>query len=558
MTNKTSLSLTLLVSLSSACGLIKVNGKPLGGGGSSGSTPSSESSSEAEPSSKKGSSGGWESKEDYEARQKREYAAQDKKAAAEKAGQPEMCATYGITNSTAIDLDKFAAIDDPNHDWKNDARDFAEVMCATRGAHLELRPKAMALRTKYMKLHGLDENDFLVVLVEKMGRGWENQNYKSFPGPISQMENSGADALDQLGSRTSMLARVSFVERCLQLAPDRGLLGTILCASEPLDAAKALAEIEATPNVNIQTRFHLRQTVRDTVTDQAAARAKLAKDAKDDPGIAKLVAIADAQHKEWATPSAARTKLIQLVESMEIATETKKRSAFAGCEATTRAAWTEVVKAAELPSVAETNVLSTMRAAVFKSPEAYLAYRALELCADGSDAALPHLAFISSAYLRRGPRSSTIAAWMAAAGDVKFDSKELEMGRLLSSIGSRDGSSGVNVTVGVVDKVTAKGNQARVSFKKDIVEFEDCIKMKSTGRVSRIESNGAISYEQTCLATGMVKFDRTPEGVTISGLLAHDLNPGMLFMVTDEFPIVATAGSKSKKASWLFGVSLGK
>jgi hypothetical protein len=558
MTNKTTLSLTLLLSMSSACGLIKVNGKPLGGGGSSGSTPSSDASSS--PSSSSSAHPDDETGDEWRARQKREYAEQEKAEAAEKAGQPEMCSTYAISNSSAINLDNFADIDNPKHDWKNDARDFAEVMCSTRGAHLELRPKAMALRTKYMKLHGLDENDFLVVLVESMGRGWPGQDYKQFPGPISQIEYASIDALDQLGSKTSMLARVGFVDRCLQVASDKGLLQTILCTSEPIDAAKALAEIEATPDVNIQTRFHLRQKVRDTVIAQTAERAELAKKAKDDPGIAKLIAIADAQRKDWAAPGATRTKLIQLVETMEAATAAKKRSAFAGCEATTRAAWAEIVKAAELPAVNEKDVVWTMQAAVFKSPEAYLAYRAVELCADGSDAAFPsRVTGMSSAYLRRGPRSSTVAAWMAAAGDVKFDSKELEMSRLLIKVAGYGGSWGGTVKVGVIDKVTEKGNEARVSFKKDIVEFEDCIKMKSTGRISRIESNGAISYEQTCLATGMVKYDRTPDDVMISGFLGHDLKSGMLLMVTEDgFPIVATAGSKSKKASWLFGVSLGK
>ena len=558
MTNKTTLSLTLLLSVSSACGLIKVNGKPLGGGGSSGNTPSS--SSEAAPEEKTTDSAGWESKEDYEARRKREYAAQEKQESAEKAGQPEMCGTYAISNSTAINLENFADIDNPKHDWKNDARDFAEVMCSTRGKNLELRPKAMALRTKYMKLHGLDENDFLVVLVERMGRGWPGQDYKDFPGPISQIEYASANALDQLGSKTSMLARVGFVDRCLQTASEKGLLQTILCTGEPIDAAKALAEIEATPDVNIQTRFHLRQKVRDTVIAQTADRAELAKQAKEDPGIAKLVAIADAQRKDWAAPSATRTKLIQLVETMEAATAAKKRSAFAGCETSTRAAWAEVVKAAALPGVTEKDVMWTMQAAVFRSPEAYLAYRALELCADGSDAPFPsRVAGMSSAYLRRGPRSSTVAAWMAAAGDVRFDSKELEMSYLLTKVGGYGGSWGGTVKVGVIDKVDEKGKEARVSFKKDVVEFEDCIKMKSTGRISRIESSGAISYEQICLATGMVKYDRTPGDVVMSGFLGHDLKPGMLFMVTEDgLPIVATSGSKSKKASWLFGVSLGK
>lgn len=549
MTNKTALSFTLL-SLS-ACGLLNVNGKPIGGG----STPTTSSSAEAEE--PKTDDKGFESGADYEARRQRTYEAQEKKAAAEKAGQPEICSAYGISNSIDIKLDKFSKIDDPTHDWKLDAEDFAEAMCSTRGKNLELRPKVMALRDKWMKLHGLDEDDFIVVYAQSKGRGWPNQSYRDIPGPIGHMTWPDYKDVDAMGARISALGRVSYVERCLQLVHDKGLLQNILCTTEPLDATKALAEIEASKDVNVQTRYHLRQTVRDTVSAQKVARAELAKLAKDDPGVAALIAIAEAQQKEWTAPSAARAKLIALIETMEAATKAKKTSAFAGCEATTRAAWSEIVKSAELPTVTQSEVQNAMVAAVFKTPEAYLAYRALEQCAAGVDASFtPRFDILGVGGTRRGPRTATIAAWMAAAGDIKFDSKELSMSSLFRDLGTRDGTISGRTIAGTIEKVAPKGAFVEVTFKQDLYEMEDCIASRPTGRISRIESNGAVSYEHVCTKMGMVKYDRTPEPVTLSGLVAQGLKPGMLFMVSEYgFPIAATAGIKAKKAVWVFGVT---
>lgn len=545
-----------ILSITSACGLVKVNGKGLGGGGTS---SGSGGSSEAEPAAERGPDDDFESREDYEARQQRTYDEQEKKSAADKAGQPAVCGDYGISNSRDIELEDFADLETSKRDWKYSAKDFAEVMCSTRGKNLELRPKVMALRDKWMKQHGLDEDDFVVVLVEGMGRGWENQSYGAFPGPVSQLAHApvALDELDRYGSRASMLARANFVGRCLQSVSDRNVLHTIQCTSEPLDAARGLAEIEATPGLNIQSRFHLRQLVHDTVLEQAAARTELAKRAKGEPGITKLIAIADAQHKEWAAPSPARAKLIQLVETMEAATDAKKRSAFAGCDATTHAAWSDVVKAADLPAVTETDVLATMVGALFKSPEAYLAYWALELCANGVDAGFaPEFDMLGSAYLRRGPRSSAIAAWMAAAGEIEFDSKDLEMANLIRELGTRQGYWGKRVTVGVIDEVVAKDGSVEISFKKDIIEVQECVAWRQTRRIRKIDTDGTVYYEQVCTKIGPVKSDRTPEDVTISGFVAQGLKPGMLFMVTeDRFPIVATASSKSTKAAWLFGVA---
>ncbi len=555
MTNK---SLAILLSLSSACGLIKVNGKPLGGGGSStSSTPASSSASE--PEATKTESYGAESPAESDARWERGINEKKKADAASKAGLPAMCTEHSIATPKDVDLKKFDDLDRPEHDWTDDARNFADVMCSTRGEHLDLRPQVMSLRTKWMKQHGLDENDFTVLVLEKMGRSWPRQKLSEIPGPVAQTENASLTNLDQYGSNTSMLARVSFVEGCLPEVRRKGVLQKILCVTEPLDPGKGMAEIDAAPDINIGTRYHLRRRVWNAVSAQTAMREELTKEAKDDPGIAKLVAIAEAQRKDWAAPNATRTKLARLLESMEAATVAKKRSAFAGCETTTRAAWADAVKAAELPAVAEKDVLATMMNAVFTTPEAYLAYRALELCADGMDASFTsRLDVIGASQERRGPRSSTIAAWSAASGEIKFDSKELKMFELLRDVGASGGSHPMRVNVGTIDKVVVTAGGVHVSFRPDTFEYEDCINWRSTGRISRIETNGAVSYQQICTQTGRVKFDRKPDDVTMSAFIGTGLKSGMLLMVAVEesFPIVATASSKSTKAAWLFGVAL--
>ncbi len=563
MTNQTLLA--LLASLSSACGLINVNGKPLGGGsipssGSASSASSDEpatvpygSSSSSKPAPRHKDN---ETREEWEARQQRTYEEQEKKAAAEKAAQLPFCSDYAIPPARNIKLDWLGESLTDHGNWTRHVQGLAEAMCAK--ADVPDRAKAMAIRDKWMKMHGLDETDFIVVYALSKGRGWKNQNYDDVPGPVSQMRATDDYGLDVLGARASMIGRFSHVDSCLG-GKGTGLLQKILCATEPLDASKAYAEVEATDELTPDNRYHIRQMVFTAAAAQAKAKTEIAALAKEEPGVAQLVAIADAQRKEWASPSPARAKLIRLVESMQAAANTDKRSSFKGCEATTGAAWAEVVKGAELPTVVQSQALSTLLDAVFKTPEAYLAFRAFELCADGVEASFtPETGIFGARHLRRGPRTSIIAAWMAVSGDIKFDSKSLSMDALFGGIsldlGGRDSD---RFSVGTIDKVTPQGDKVVISFKRDVVEIEDCVAWRKTNRVAGIESNGDFRYEQVCTRNGMVKFDRTPHDVTLSGLVAQGLKPGMFFVADSEehFPIVATASAKSTKAIWALGVA---
>lgn len=553
MTNKTTLA--LLLSLSSACGLIQVNGKPLGGGTGS-TSPSTSTSSSAEPGESSDDHRN-ETREEFEARRQRTYEAEQKQLAADKAGRPAFCNEHEVPSSTDIDLDSFKDTVGDFGNWQRHVSSLAEAMCSTRKEHAADRPKVMAIRAQWMKEHGLDESDFAVVYLNSHGRMWDVQYFRDLQGPASQAAGMGYVDLDRFGAQASMLGKIAFVDACLPGSGTEPLLDRILCTTEPLDAAKAHAEIEGTKDLNPQTRYHLRQLVFTTLKKQAARKAAVATLAKEEPGVAKLVAIAEAHRKEWASPSPARAKLVALVESMEAAAEKNKRSAFAGCEAPTRAAWEPFVKAAELPAVAESGVVGTTVAAVFKTPEAYLAYRALELCAAGTDAHFsPQFDILGMSYSRRGPRSSVISAWMGA-GDIQFDRKDMRIEEIIGRLGLGRGAELSDLSLGTISKVTPQGQWVEIAFKQDIIEREDCVAWRKTNRVVGINSNGDFRYESVCTKFGMVKVDRTPVDATISALVAEGLKPGMFLIVSnaDHFPIIATANVKSTKAIWALGVA---
>ncbi|CAN5865078.1 hypothetical protein BH11MYX3_BH11MYX3_02430 [soil metagenome] len=544
-------SLSLLLSVSSACGLIKVNGKPLGGGTSSSSSPSSTSTA-SEPATTSSGFAPTETEEQYRARQQREVDEQHRKRELAEVGLPAWCKELSVSQSTDVELAKFDSIKDPNHDGERNARDFAEVICSTRGAHRELRPKVMQLRANWMKQHGLDESDFEVVVAGRYNQGWNRQDYEKFEGPIGQIPTATTEQLDIWGSQTSMLARFSYVDKCIgpqarDTMPE--VFRTVLCTREPLDVAKAMGEIEGGKDINPGTRYLLRQWVRKTIDVHAKARAEIAARAKEDPGIAQLVAIADEQQKEWTTLGPARTKLLELVLTMEAASKANKNSAFAGCQATTRAAWAEVVKGVDVPKAEKEDLVSSVIEATFRTPEAHLAFDAVKMCAKGFGAQWPNN-LPGYETVRRGPRTSTVAAWRAAAETIKFDDRTLSM----RSLGYGGNYGLVKLSGGTVESAVPSGDHVKITFKEEIGEAHECDQWKQTGRIKSVSAGGSVNYEHICLKSHVYKTDETPEPVTVMSVVGQGLKPGMYVWLTSyQLPIAAMANRKSTKPVWVLG-----
>ncbi|MBL9019686.1 MAG: hypothetical protein JNL83_36180 [Myxococcales bacterium] len=579
--NNTVLTASLLLSLAAGCSLIKVNGKPLGGGSST-TGDSSSSSSTAASSESAGSTSSAEparkingnedspyakcrdaSARDYEPCMQRVAADERKQRELAMSKQPAWCKDYHLHASGDVDLDKFKDITDAKRDMYSDAVGFAVVMCSVEGRNLEQRPKVMELRTAWMKHHGLDEKDFLAAVSVQTRYVPDDQKLTALGPAVAQMELVTPLKLDQHGAKTSMLGRIAYVERCMDPA-SAAAIRKILCAREPLDLGKALAEIDAAPSILPHMRLRLRLRARKVVAEQRQLNAELAALAKEEPAVTKLIAIADAQHKEWTNPTPARAKAVKLLEDMEAATIANKSSAFAGCEATTGAAWADAVRAATLPAVSTEHTIGPLAPAVFTTVEAFLARRAYELCMDGTDhpGATPYGVIASSAY-RRGPRTGTVAAWLAASGEIAFDSKSLTMADVVRGQSHGDQARDDVAYPGTIASITPKGKgSVEIAFKTDIGVREDCINWKRTGRISNITAGGAVEYENICMKRGMVKYDKTPDNITVDAVLAAGLKPGMYLLMTRnsmrlaEYPIVATANAKSSKAVWLFGVSL--
>lgn len=514
-----------------SCGFIKVNGKPLGGAATPGPSPATRAANEAPTGAPPGTPG----------------------------QPPAWCKDAGFYTSSDVSLADFTDIKADDYNLDRSAGQFGTMMC-TRGRVTD-RDKIMALRASWMQDAGIDEKDFFVLVHHSNRLFFESQDPRSIPGPTSQISDAYPSQvmveLDRLGPRAAMLARYMAAEQCLP-GTIRGapLLMDILCTRDQLDPTRARAEIDKLGDaLKPGTRLHLRRMVWKVTTQFTKKRAAVAAKAKDDPGIAKLVAIADEQFKQWAAPSPRRQKLEATLATMEAASKARKHSAFAGCEAATGAAWREHLATLTLPKVNAKNALETFIGATLDTAEGYLAYQALRLCAAGTSKDLRIGADpVSSDVIRRGPRTATIAAWMAHAGEIKFDDRGLDMETLLKSgelplsLGRREPTF-----TGLIAELKDLEGGVEIQFKKVTDAVEDCLSWRETNRIEGFNNDGSIRYRSVCTKWGMVKVDRTPRPLRISKLLAKGLAKGMYLVAMDTLGIVATAGPKSSKPSWVLG-----
>lgn len=442
----------------------------------------------------------------------------------------------------------------------NTATRLARMYCTT--GQVTGRDKILAMRDRWMKLNDLDEGDFIVLVTYGNRYSYDSQDIEKIPGPTSQIERTGyshsafAEA-DTHGSKLSMFGRFTLVSRCKSSGSQGGLLHDVLCTREPLNVAKADAEIDGIKELNLGTRYELRKMVREAAKWHADKKAELDKKAKDDPGIAKVIAIADETFKEWASPSEKRAKLMASVEKMEAATKANKYSAFEGCEASTKAAWEEHLASLKLPKVPSKGVLNVFIEATLTNAEGYLAYEALRLCSAGTEENFHKgFDFIGADVIRRGPRTATVAAWLGAAGQIKFDDRSLKMKELFEGLPRSEGSRWEDPRQGQIDKLTPFEGGVEISFKKVVEPREDCLKWVETNHIVTFEADGDPIYRRNCVKWGMVKMDLTADPVKVGKVMAKGLKPGMYLFAREGLAIVATANAKSSQAVWVFGGSV--
>jgi hypothetical protein len=213
--------------------------------------------------------------------------------------------------------------------------------------------------------------------------------------------------------------------------------------------------------------------------------------AKKDPGIGKLIAIADAEFVKWATPSPKRTELISAYVTAQAAVASNSRAALAACEQKNRSLWSANLKSVKLPEAnSEKQFISVLDAAI-SSNDGYLAYSAFMMCATGKLEA----PLVGQLLVRRGPRSATVASWLSA-DEIGFDDRSLSLPTLLSAfrLKGRDGYYDNADKAAVIGKVTVTNGEAEVVFKTVKERRVTCANWVKTNRIESIRDNGMIEY----------------------------------------------------------------
>lgn len=535
---------------SAGCSLIKVNGKSLGGSSGDGAGESS---------------GGSIVDQDYQRPDPRTEMGKRGEGFDAAKVKTAMCKhSMGGASGTVAELEKELATKDKEYA----AEALVEAMCAEQSELAEDRAGVKKVGQKWMKKHHLDERDLQAIYLKVRGRGDSLQDLRKFSGPVGEYGElirvtAGPTALDWI-AEPSMLARVAVVRACFSLGNDvyradteYPLLMSVLCTREPIDLAKAEAEIDATEGLNDLMRYELRGVA--WRASEAVRQAKPAVEAigKEDPGVGQLIAIADKERKAWSSASAQRVKLRGQLFAMEAAAASNKRSAFAGCEDKTIGTWSELLGAMKLPEVADKRQTTTYLATALSTAEGYLAYQALRLCSEVSES--PQTALrgkvVSQAWVRRGPYTSTVASWLAAE-KIEFDDRSRTMGTLASGLLSYEQLAHEDLNAGVIAKISEVEGGVEVTFKTVREPQPKCQNWRETNRIVGINSSGRFVFQEVCTKMGMSMIDITPDPVRFGKILARGLKPGMFLAAMQGLPVVATRSPGSEAPIFVLGALL--
>ncbi len=581
-------ALTASALLGTGCGLINVNGKPLGGSfasrgssASSGSSPSPGVSQDPSPSPSPSPSAS-----PVVTRSAAGSSPPGPNAAATPA---RLCASARPNNDgTLAELDEKVAAGGTTKStsqWTMPARAFTDALCATQGELFRQRAAVVARKNRWMATFSFDDRDFATLY--SYDPNSQSPELETFAGPLGEYgrihktsyQSERMDLMDRLGSAASMMARVALVEGCFSVrettnVPDaldevlksHSLLNTILCTRLDIDTRRAWAEIEATKELHEHRRVELRQLVLKAEAAIGAARAKLSALAKQEPGVARLVAIADAEFKQWASPSPRRVALLRQLAAVELASTSHKRSEAIACEDATHAAWVTHIKSLKLPPMRGTDLSETYLTSTLASADGYLAYIALRMCltsnrSEGRDHDKGRPGLHSDDYLmglnleRRGPWSSSVVSWTGSDKAIEFDDRRRTLKDLLMSgkLGGYDNHNFVEPQSGVIASVTDVGDAVEVKFKKVRAPRLTCTKMQTTDRIRRISPSGDVTYESYCVATATVMADITARPVRFDKVLARGLAPGLYLVAIDGLPIVATRSPSSEVPVFVLG-----
>lgn len=387
--------------------------------------------------------------------------------------------------------------------------------------------------------------------------------------PAQQWWNGGKNAFgyywkpgvvalaDELGDHLAETGRASLISRCFAYAkPDAtaaiawGVCGADVAA---LDLQKLDAQLAA-DHVADDDRHKIVQDAREIVEHARKIGDAVEAAAKDDPGVAAVIAAGKAARTEWAAYLAGHQAQYDRFLALQDGIRSGKTThpSFAGCWDATYPAFAKLVKATKLPLDLDDSPLPGYLRYLVTSPEGFVTTASYAACAwsiDRSGEALFAATMDQpSGVLRVGPRSLALAKVLDPSFKPKFADRTINF-RMMRDVWLRE-----RIEVDGINKVTAiatpaqatvatakrAGDAVQLKFRSDTVDV--CLQWRDTKRVKSIGPSGDVHYDKTCVRRGRVANQENE--TEIAARFAGGIKPGVNVVLVYKFPAVVRKGRK--------------
>lgn len=265
--------------------------------------------------------------------------------------------------------------------------------------------------------------------------------------------------------------------------------------------------------------------------------------AKDDPGVAAVVEMGKASREEWKAFASTHGEALALLGNLEDLFRQDKNGLAGDCIAKTQPAMEKVVRATnwrenDTPKMPNEFYMSLTP----NTTEAHIATAAWASCvALVHEGGKTVYAAAYGRRFRRGPRTLTISKLFSGEFKPKFASRSLEMASMTKPGGDVFiGSMGMGTpTVAKISKLVKKGEETTIEFDP---RTWGCNDWEQTNKFRGWDSAGTPMYEAKCKSRGWQ--DNPQSDVTVATVFTNGLTPGVQVTTEYSFPIVATKGDK--------------
>lgn len=494
----------LVASLGVGCGLVKVNGKPVTVGSSS--SPSNSESNKAESTA-------------------------EPRAAAKETSNPASSPTPSAGIATEPAAQPAAAA--------------APAPAEEPGKQLEDVPEAPAHYASWSPV----------------------QQYKKL---LANDSYSSLIIADELGDRLSQAGRLAVVRTCFapaHAAASSAALWAICEADvEALKLDSALAELKK-EGIDKDVRAKVLEDGKKALEHARAVGAAVAAAAKDDPGVAAIVAMGKTARSEWRDFASAHAGELATLAALQDLTRDNKNGLAKDCVAKTYEPFAKVVRKTKFSQgQIGPSPLAFYVNSLPKTTEAHIAALAWGACAllvDRSGAAMYTAAGTTiwatgwgrraRRFLRRGPRSLTLAKLFDEKFEPKFADRSLMMGKMTQPYGEYHvgGPGNIDGTplTSVVAKLIKNGDTTTVKGKD--YNGEECANWQDTNKVYSVDSNGTVHYEKKCTRYERVRYEASD--VVSAPTFLNGVTPGLELTAVDGYPVV---GIKGRRIVFALGVPM--